>query len=208
MLKKIILSLTLCALTFLGSAHATLISGGLNVDNGFIAYLSTDDNSAGTQISSGFDWPATIGFSGVSLSSGQDYYLHVYGYDVGGIAGFLGEFDLTGLDHTFSNGGTNLVTNTTDWLVSTSGWGSYTSPTDLGLNGAGPWGFRPGVDASASWIWSSDPHNDNGAYFTTMISAVSVPEPTSILLLMVGLFGLMTMQKKSQSVLQRAAYNA
>ena len=172
------------------SASATMLSGGLNVDNGYVAYLSTDDNTQGTLISSGNNWTSTYDFSNVNLDAGQDYFLHVYAYDQGWIAGFLGEFDLTGNDHTFANGQSNLTTNIIDWSVSTSGWNNYAAASSLGNNGSWPWGNRSDVSSSAEWIWSDDAYNDNQTYFTTAISASAVSEPGSLSLLGLGIAAL------------------
>jgi MSHA biogenesis protein MshQ len=156
----------------LGSS-GTSLTGSLNVDNTFIAYISTDDSVQGTLIGSGNNWPTTVDIA-TSLTVGQDYYLHIYATDVGGVAGFLGDFELTGTDHVFSNGLTTLNTNTSNWSVSTSGWNNYQAASGYGLNGVSPWGTRSGVDSSAEWIWSSDSNGDNINYFSTKISA-SVP---------------------------------
>tara|TARA_R110001592_G_scaffold25598_1_gene97093 strand:+ start:5951 stop:6544 length:594 start_codon:yes stop_codon:yes gene_type:complete len=177
-------------------ASASLLSGGLNVDNGYLAYLSTDKQTQGVQISSGNNWASTYSFSGVNLDAGQDYFLHIFAYDQGWIAGFLGEFNLTGTDHVFSNGQTNLTTNTTDWDVSTIGWSDYQAASSLGNNGVWPWYNRPAVSSSAEWIWSDDAYNDNYTYFTTAISSASVPEPSSLFLLGLGFVGLMLVRKK------------
>jgi len=149
------------------------LTGKLHVDNSFEAFISTSDNTQGTLIgSSSGQWWNLDSFS-TNLDSGQDYYLHIKAIDVGGVAGFLGEFEITGTDHKFSNGLTNLSTNTTDWSVSTTGWSNYQPASGYGLNGVWPWWLRSGVDANARWIWSSnnDAHNTN--YFTTKISAAT-----------------------------------
>lgn len=178
------------------SASATLLSGGLNVDNGYAAYISTDNATQGTLVSSANNWYSTYSFSGVNLTAGQDYFLHIFAYDQGGIAGFLGEFNLSGSDHVFSNGLSNLKTNTTDWDVSTSGWNNYLDATSLGNNGVGPWGTQSAVASDAQWIWSADAHNHNQVYFTTAISAAKVSEPTSMMLFGFGLAGLMLARRK------------
>lgn len=193
--KALAASLLLIAST---QASATLLSGGLNVDNGYAAYISTDNSVQGTLVSSANDWYSTYNFSGVNLLAGQNYFLHIFAYDQGGIAGFLGEFNLTGSDHYFSNGLTNLKTNTTDWDVSTSGWNNYQDASYLGNNGVSPWGTRPAISNDAQWIWSADAHNHNEVYFTTSITAAQVSEPASLALLGFGLAGLMLARKKTK----------
>jgi MSHA biogenesis protein MshQ len=148
------------------------LTGSLNVDNTFIAYISTDDSVQGTFLGSGNDWPTTVDIAS-SLVTGQDFYLHIYATDVGGVAGFLGEFALTGGDHTFSNGLTTLNTNASNWSVSTTGWSSYEAARAYGANGVSPWGAIGGVDSAAEWIWSADSSGDNVNYFSTKISAPS-----------------------------------
>jgi hypothetical protein len=93
------------------ASYAAVLTSNISVDNGFNAYISTSNSNLGTQFSSGNDWQTTV-TSITNLSSGTDYYLHVYGYDQGGVAGFLGSFSLTGTEFQFSNGLTSLSTNT------------------------------------------------------------------------------------------------
>jgi hypothetical protein len=197
MLKQISLILTMLMIVS-APASATLISGGLSVDNGYIAYLSTDNFNPGSMISSGNNWTTTYTFSGINLTAGQNYFLHIYAYDQGGIAGFLGQFNLTGAGHLFSNGQSTLMTNTIDWSVSTSGWNSYLAANTLGVNGVGPWGTRPGISSSAEWIWSADANNHDFNYFSTAISAVAVevPEPNSLFLMSLVIIGLVVARKK------------
>jgi len=152
-------------------SSGTSLTGSLNVDNTFSAYISTDDSVQGTLLASGTNWPTTENLS-ANLTVGQNYYLHIYATDVGGVAGFLGDFELSGTDHTFSNGLTTLNTNTSNWSVSTSGWNNYQAASAYGVNGVSPWGNRSGVDSNAQWIWSSDNDGDNEVYFST---AISVP---------------------------------
>ncbi len=157
-------------LLFTNTFSAINFSGSLNVDNQFEAYISTDDSVQGTLIGTGNNWPTTVDISS-ALTPGQNYYLHILARDVGGVAGFLGEFELTGTNHTFSNGLTTLTTNTTDWRVSTSGWSNYQTVSGYGTNGVAPWGNRPAVNPNAVWIWSSNNDSDNLNYFSTTIAA-------------------------------------
>ena len=144
------------------------LSGNLAVDNTFEAYISTDDSVQGDFLSSGNRWQTTYTLLS-QLTPGQDYYLHIKATNTGGPSGFLGDFEITGTEHTFSNGLTALKTNTTDWVVSTSGWNNYQTPTSYGANGSVTWSARAGIDRSAEWIWSSNNQADNTTYFSTHI---------------------------------------
>ena len=200
--KKTLLVAAVAALA--GNASATLLSGNLNVDNLHTTYISTDNSVAGSAIISGAHWPTTQSFDNISLDAGQDYYLHVLAQDAGWIAGFLGDFTLTGTDHIFANGGSYITTNDEDWLVSTSGWQDYLTATNhQGTNGVGPWGHRAGVDSNAEWIWSSNAFDHNTAYFSLEIqavdSSVSVSEPSALALLGLGIAGLAFTRRKTKA---------
>ncbi|MCG6199698.1 DUF6701 domain-containing protein [Psychromonas antarctica] len=159
--------------SFCTVSSASDLTGNLNVDNTFEAYLSTNDSVQGTFLTSGTDWPTTYVLAS-SLTAGQDYYLHIKGTDLGGVAGFLGDFEITGTDHTFSNGLTTLTTNKSDWVVSTVGWNNYKPASTYGVNGVAPWGTRSDVDASAQWIWSSNNNAHNENYFSTKIISPNI----------------------------------
>lgn len=180
-------ALTLLALP----AQAQTLSGNLTVDNQFIAYISTSATTAGTQVATGNNWQVTYPFA-QAVTPGQSYWLHIAATDVGVVPGFIGSFSLSGTGYEFSNGGQTLHTNTTDWLVSMTGFGLGTAaPTSPGTNGTTPWGPRPGIDASAQWIWSADNCINCTRYFSTAITAQStVPEPGTWALMGSGLLAL------------------
>ena len=58
-----------CAVATLASsaAYATTVTSTLNVDNAFTAYISTDDNVAGTEYSSGASWQTAITGTGTLI---------------------------------------------------------------------------------------------------------------------------------------------
>ena len=192
MIRKLKLALSATLLICASVANATMLTGTLTVDNSQSVYLSTDDNTQGVLIGTGSNWTVTDSVLG-NLIAGTNYYLHVYGENITGPHAFLGDFSLSGTDHVFSNGSNSLLTNTTDWQVSNSGWSNYTTVTSYGLNGVSPWGTRSGIDSNAEWIWTSG-SNVRGAtaYFTTAITATTNPQSASapgivaLLLLSIG----------------------
>lgn len=169
------IGMLLLAGCYLPTVNAQL-TGTLQFDDAFEAYISTDDSVQGTFIGSGTNWWQNY-ILGSPLVAGQDYYLHLRGLDTGDFAGFLGNFQIIGDTHTFANGLSTLNTNAGDWFVSNTGWDNYQNATSFGVNGAAPWGINSGINADAHWIWSSDNFADNLTYFSTKISATSSKVP-------------------------------
>jgi hypothetical protein len=207
------LALTLCgaalaAIASFSSAQATTLSGDLTADNAFTAYISTDDNTLGTQVSSGTDWQNPSSLSTL-LSSGTTYYLHIVATNAGGPDAFLGQFHLDDALHAFANGTQDLFTNVADWAASAVASGDPwaapgSAPQSFGQNGDGStiWSSVHGgpiaaIDSSAEWIWSV-PDNGDAAFFSTKIVATT-PIPASLLLLATALGGLGFMAHRKRS---------
>ena len=174
-----------------GNADATTMTASISMDNGYVAYISTNDSVQGTQFASHNNWYTTYTDT-TTLDAGTNYFLHVFAYDQGGVAGFLGQFTLSGNDHKFNNGLTTLLTNNIDWKANNTGWASaMTTPTTWGNDGVSPWGNRPGIADNATWIWAGNNTSQDYAYFTSGIyaTAAPVPEPSTFILLGAGLAG-------------------
>ncbi len=187
-------NLSLLALGLVAAtSNAGTLTGKVNVDDEFEAYLSTSDSVVGTLIGSGLNWPTTYTFT-TTLNPGQDYYLHIAAKDNGSPAGFLGQFSISDTSHEFVNGGQYLLTEPTTFKVSATAFGGpYVTPVDLGANGVGPWGNRTGVDSSARWIWNPNTSSQR-QFFSTKITSV-VPEPATAFAL-AGLVGVFVRRKK------------
>jgi len=193
MFKRTLLAASL-ALSFATGASATTLTGNITADDAFVAYLSTDNSVAGTELTSSNSWQSPSSFS-AALTQGTTYYLHIAARDLyGSPSALLGSFNLSGSGFSFSNGTQSLVTNAADWTVNTTGFGAAgTTPYDgFGANGVGPWGTMGSIAPNARWIWSGPSGTVGQAYFSTTITAAAqaVPEPETYAMFLAGL-GLM-----------------
>jgi len=174
---------------------AATLSGSLTADNSFTAYISANDTTAGTLISSGNNWSFTYSFSGVALTPGTTYFLHIIATDAGQPFGFAGNFALTGSGFTFANGSTSAFSTT---LANAGFWrggslpsadaGDWVQPTGTVTSYSGPNGDFPGQ----SWIWATGFGGSQSVALSTTITAdqTAIPEPLSAALLGAGLLGL------------------
>jgi hypothetical protein len=184
-LKQTALALALGFCVSGAAQAATNLTASLNVDNVFALYLSTDDSVLGTLIGSGNDWPTTYTFT-TALTAGVDNYIHVVATDAGPPAAFLGKFTLSDADFEFGNDTQILLTDTTHWQQSYTGFGvDYFTPTSAGANGVGPWGFRSTVGDDAQWLAFA---GGSTTYFSTRVTSLApVPEPGTWALMLSGL---------------------
>ncbi|CAN5859452.1 hypothetical protein BH11PLA1_BH11PLA1_18140 [soil metagenome] len=171
-------------------AQVTL-NAAINVDNVFTAFISTSPTLAGTSIANGISWPTTTSGTYVFPGAGT-YYLHVLATDQGPPAMFIGTFSLSNAaGSTFSNGGTSLLTNATDWVVSNTGFGmNETAPLDIAGNPGGAWGNLPGQAVGARFLWA--PTFTPTVYFSTVITVVPAPAAAAAL----GLAGLAAARRR------------
>lgn len=174
--------LTVVGVSAVTVASATTLNLTMLADDFFEAYISTNDSVQGTQfLVQSNTWQSGAVTGSVALTPNVVNYLHINARDVFGQPSMIiGEASLSDSGFAFPNSLTTLLTNTTDWKVSLSGYGSgYFTPTDLGPNGSGPWGFNSGISASARRIWSNQTTGEH--YFS--VALTPVPEPATIGLL-------------------------
>ena len=88
-------------------------------------------SSAGVRQKGGADWGGTYSFSGVALTPGTTYYLQIDGRNGGGSGSIIGGFTLSDSSFQSANGSQSLVTDTSDWTYSYTGFGANAfTPTD------------------------------------------------------------------------------
>ena len=136
---------------------ATLDGGGdgdgtfnVFVDNSFTAYVN------GQEVGSSGEWATHSYHFDAPCEDGNVYAIH--GVDTGGPSAIIASVD---------NGCGSTTTTGPNWKCTSDepgdGWndqGFDASSWDVaisgGLNGAPPWGVRPGIDLTSHWIWAHD----------------------------------------------------
>lgn len=220
--KTGVIALALLSFMVVNSVQAaSMVNAMLNVDDRFKAYISTSNTTAGKLIIQDSqdlqdNWTGFSAFSNYKLDEGQDYYLHIYGKNGKGIAGFIGDFwlnDTSTHEFTFNKGELVTTSDTAAWQVDDTGWDDYDGEITVMTGGwtklmqEPDWNVLNGRTAIATdWIWDAafngkGTNNLGGdeAYFSLKINAnTTVPEPGVTLLLASGLLAFAGTRKKKQ----------
>lgn len=202
--------LSLAAILSLASvpAQAASIRVAITVDNSY-ALFTGSETAATSFIGSDFDWGSTEVYD-FDLPADQYIYV-VTASDLSVAQGFLAQFDnldtgfkfyssdpqwevmATGLGAAapYSGSAADLALLSGEIVDAngggnpSAGWGSLTAGP---VNGGGPWGLRPSIDAAAQWVWYSsngdtDPttpgfNHDEWLVFRIAVAATPDPSPT------------------------------
>lgn len=205
-IKGCLLSIAFAFVAVPFSVNATMLTATMTVDNQYTVYISTNDSIAGTAFGSNSNWP-TAATHTTALTNGVTNYLHIFAEDVGSPEMFIGQFSLDDAQFAFVNGAQSLLTNTSDWSGSKTGFGvGYGPLVDLGPDGTSPWGNFAAINDNARFIWSADRSictqtGTDCTYFSTAIRFIgggsgSVPEPGTISLIGVALAGFAFTRRK------------
>lgn len=161
------------------SRLGTVTSGNLRVtsDNAADIYLN------GKFIASIDNWTKPFDFTGLNIQAGPNV-LAILAYDVGGIAGLSGRFDVPSGAFGTSNASAWKVLNVdpeplsdnsaasrdksiwklpANWTTTNFDDSSWSAPVDVrAKTGQYPWG---NITGDPTWIWSADPYNHDAVLF-------------------------------------------
>lgn len=208
-------------------AQAINIKVAMTVDNSYALFYGTQ-TAATNFVGSNFDWPTTETYN-FDLPPDQFIYV-VTASDLAVAQAFLGQFENLDSGYKFyssdpqwqvmatglGNTGAPYTGSAADLALLTqeigdangggnpsNGWAAFTAGP---VNGGGPWGLRPDIDAAAYWVWYSSngdpdpttPGFDHDEWLVFRIS-VAAPEPGSLALLGLGFAGLGAMRRRKAS---------
>ena len=202
-------------------SQAANVQVSMTVDNSYALYYGTQ-TSATTFVGSDNDWTTTEVYN-FNLPNNNYIYI-VTQSDLSVAQGLLGQFEnldtaykfysndpqwqvmATGLGNTnapYAGTAADLallsqeIVDANGGGNASNGWvGTVAGP----VNGGGPWGPRPSIDAAAKWVWHSangdlDPttpgfNHDEWLVFRIQVGATPVPEPGTLALVGLMLVGL------------------
>ena len=114
----------------------------MTADNAFKIYADGDP------LGSGNDWQTTYTFH-----TDASKVLAIYAWNWGGPVGIILSTS-NGLVTDLSWKCTSKVQSGLNWTKPSFNDDSWPNAVSFGHNGVPPWGLRPGISASAQWIWA------------------------------------------------------